>query len=165
MQYGSPNSEQFLSVWSPRILRFFQLVTGVQELAETLTMETMVQHTRRGATPRDNGGVALLQLACGRARLISSSSRHSTDRLVRALAMLSNEQRIVAVLVGALSLNIRTVELITGIKQQELIGVCLRAFGNLDAALREESHSPTPSCRNDQGPTLGTGSTPRMNSS
>jgi DNA-directed RNA polymerase specialized sigma24 family protein len=142
MEPVAPDTQFLLSRWVPLLLRFFHLLTGAPELAESLTIETLVEHLKSPSLKTRDNTVAVLRCALTVLHRVAAPASRSTDPLVHSLLELSPEQRTVVVLVGAFSLSVPRVSEITGLQNREVKHICQEALRNLSFGLRQFDKEP-----------------------
>ena len=123
------DADYFSSKWAPVVLRFFQLFTGDQSAAESLTIDTLAEYIRaRGVISDEEAVVPLLRRAFMKARATNAAATQLADPVVRAVTQLEPTKRAVVVLFRALSLDMATVGKITGLGEIQVRRTCIDAL-------------------------------------
>jgi DNA-directed RNA polymerase specialized sigma24 family protein len=113
------------SDWTPRLLRFFQLIVGDPAAAERLTIETLVEGAAQVRVRLSNGMPAVLvHCAIKKADTVPEPTAKIQDALVRAVKSLPFSQRIVVVLFRGLGLPFQEVATVMGISMRQARRLC-----------------------------------------
>lgn len=99
---GSVDAASFASLWGPRLVRFFFLLSVSQGAAETLTLETLSELLRSRAFSSS----ALVRLAASKANSLPVVSEQEHDPIARAVASLPRRQGCVIALSRGMGLTI-----------------------------------------------------------
>ncbi len=99
---GSVDAASFASLWGPRLVRFFFLLSVRQGVAEALTLETLSELLRSRAFSTS----ALVRLAASKASALPVVAEQENDPVARAVASLPRRQGCVVALSRGMGLTI-----------------------------------------------------------
>lgn len=106
--------------WTPRLLRFFQLIVGDQTTAERLTIEALVESADIGGAYLSIGMPAALVRCAVEKAGVAEPSAPPQDALERAIQSLPLSQRVVVVLFRGLGLPLEEVATVTAISVRQV---------------------------------------------
>jgi hypothetical protein len=110
--------------WDARLLRFFCFFVGDQQIAESLTIETLVEDSLRFKHSRNGSPVDMIHRAIDRAIRAPEPKTLPGDAILQAVRSLPIAQRTVVVLFRGLGLGLDEVAEIIGSSLSETNRMC-----------------------------------------